>query len=372
MKSSFLGTVKDKLSRKSSNASQRSTTSQRSAGEERGRSLRDGSRSPLTNPSAPTRRPGTSASLARSSGGGESESEADRRAAAEAPPPSYAEATGPGGRGVPAPRDVSPAPSGASAISVASLTTPEDPYAFLSTFDTVFLIDDSGSMAGRSWREVKTVLANITPICTSHDADGVDVFFLNHKSGDAGDAAEGKAAGGYNVTTDEAVERLFDRVRPTAATPTGTRINAILKPYLRHYEDRVRATGDADGTGVKPVNMIVITDGVPTDDLEGVLLAIAKKLDKLEAPPFQVGIQFFQVGNELSAAEALRDLDDHLGRDVRDMVDTVSWNSRDGAQPALTADAILKTVLGAVVRRVDRRGVEEARAPDSRFLSARR
>lgn len=30
----------------------------------------------------------------------------------------------------------------------------EDPYTFLTSFDTVFLIDDSGSMAGRSWREL--------------------------------------------------------------------------------------------------------------------------------------------------------------------------------------------------------------------------
>ncbi|KAK3077221.1 hypothetical protein LTS18_010880, partial [Coniosporium uncinatum] len=47
----------------------------------------------------------------------------------------------------------------------------DDPYAFLSTFDTLFLIDDSGSMAGRSWRETAAALEAITPICTAHDAD---------------------------------------------------------------------------------------------------------------------------------------------------------------------------------------------------------
>jgi uncharacterized protein YegL len=290
---------------------------------------------------------------------------------AEEAPPSYTEAI----RAPTVPRDVSPSPSQAShasAISVASLTTPEDPYAFLSTFDTIFVIDDSGSMVGRSWREVKAVLANIAPICTAHDSDGIDVYFLNHKSGAAGIPEEGKAPGGYNITDEVAVERLFTSVRPTAATPTGTRLNAILKPYLRHYEARVKATGDPDGTGVKPINMIVITDGVPTDDLEGVLLAIAKKLDRLEAPPFQVGIQFFQVGDEPSAADALRELDDNLGDGVRDMIDTVSWNTRDGTRPALTADAILKTVLGAVVRRVDRKAVGAETSARNQFLSARR
>jgi len=250
--------------------------------------------------------------------------------------------------------DASPAHSQASRVSARSLSTPEDPYAFLSTFDTIFLIDDSGSMAGQSWREVKSVLANIAPICTAHDDDGVDVYFLNHRSIHLGDTDHGKAAGGYNVTDDAVVETLFTKVLPTAATPTGKRVSAILKPYLQHYEAKVRETGDPDNTGVKPVNMIVITDGVPTDNLESVLRSAAQTLDRLEAPPFQVGVQFFQVGKEPSAAEALRELDDNMGNDVRDMVDTVSWDTRDGSQPALTADAILKTVLGAVVRRVDR------------------
>ncbi len=37
------------------------------------------------------------------------------------------------------------------------------------------------------------------------------------------------------------------------------------------YKTKIKETGDLDGTGVKPVNMIVITGGVPTGTLEGVL-----------------------------------------------------------------------------------------------------
>jgi hypothetical protein len=42
-------------------------------------------------------------------------------------------------------------------------TTADSEYAFLTQFDTVFLIDDSSSMAGRSWRETKEALSTITP-----------------------------------------------------------------------------------------------------------------------------------------------------------------------------------------------------------------
>ena len=39
------------------------------------------------------------------------------------------------------------------------------------------------------------------------------------------------------------------------------------------------------------------------------ILDAAKRLDKLGVPAWQVGIQFFQVGKEPQAAQALRELD---------------------------------------------------------------
>jgi hypothetical protein len=62
----------------------------------------------------------------------------------------------------------------------------------------------------------------------------------------------------------------------------------ILKPYLVKLEKAI-----GEGKEFKPMNLIVLTDGVPSDDVESVLLSAAKKLDRLDAPPFQVGVQFF-------------------------------------------------------------------------------
>lgn len=109
---------------------------------------------------------------------------------------------------------------------------------------------------------------------------------------------------------------------------------------------------------VRPMNIIVITDGSPTDDPEGVLVQNARRLDSLNAPGFQVGVQFFQIGNDASAREALRELDDGLSQQgVRDMVDAVTWDNAASGQQGLelTSNGILKVVLGAVVRRLDRR-----------------
>lgn len=232
-------------------------------------------------------------------------------------------------------------PTPGASTSALNASTPDDPFAFLSSFDTVFLIDDSGSMAGRSWKETAAALKSITPICTAHDADGIDIYFLNEP-----DNPEYR-----NITQPADVDRVFNSVRPRGTTPTGTRLRAILKPYLADLERKCARKEEK-----KPLNIIVITDGVPSDDPESVIIAAAKQLDKLEVPAWQVGIQFFQVGEEMGAAEALKELDDGLvemGGGIRDMVDTVPWNGKSGS--GLNGMGIMKVVLGAVTRRLDRK-----------------
>ena len=139
-------------------------------------------------------------------------------------------------------------------------------------------------------------------------------------------------------------------MHPRGGTPTGTRLNAILKPYLARVE--------RDGDAVKPLNIIVITDGVPSDDVESVVIRAAKKLDAADVPAWQVGVQFFQVGEESGASEMLRSLDDditELSGGARDIVDTVPWNGVRGNGAGLDGEMVLKTVLGSVVRRLDRK-----------------
>jgi len=227
-------------------------------------------------------------------------------------------------------------------------TAADSPYAFLTQFDTIFLIDDSGSMAGRSWRETSAALRAITPICTAHDSDGIDIYFLNHRN-----PVAGSTCGAYTkITTASAVEEIFQSVRPLGGTPTATRLNHILKPYLTRFEESIVHDEDVP---VKPLNIIVITDGVPSDDVESVIVKAARKLDQYDAEPWQIGIQFFQVGREPEAAEDLRELDDALSGEhgIRDMVDTVPWCGEDGQ--TLTAEGILKCVLGATNKKLDRR-----------------
>ncbi|KAF2849100.1 hypothetical protein T440DRAFT_399857 [Plenodomus tracheiphilus IPT5] len=235
----------------------------------------------------------------------------------------------------PGPASQMDAPRSASVAT----STDSDPYAFLKSFDTVFLVDDSGSMAGRSWKETASALEMITPICTARDADGVDIYFLNHPDSSI-----------YcNITSPSTIVEIFQTVRPGGATPTGQRLNKILRPYLQRYE--------RDPESTKPINIIVITDGEPSDDVESPIIQAAKKLDKLDAPAWQVGIQFFQVGKEPGAREHLKQLDDGLKEisgddDLRDIVDTVPYAGEGDS--VLSAAGILKVVIGAIHRKHDR------------------
>jgi uncharacterized protein YegL len=334
-------------------------------------------RSPLLNPSPATRRPSRSPfSQGRSfSKFGETKltrSLQDRpgmnafTVPSNEPPPAYTPSptTASGPTLGPSPPYVAPeAPTASIRTPSPSPSTDsrqqEDPYTFLTTFDTILLIDDSGSMAGRSWRETAQALSQLLPIIVAHDADGIDIFFLNHVSSDPGSPKDGIPAGGYRNVKDVAeVQRIFRAVKPGGGTPMGIRCRTILKPYLTKLEAEAKK-GKMDD--VKPLNILAITDGVPSDDVESVLIAAAKKLDALEAAPHQTGIQFFQVGNEEGAAEALRDLDDGLSGmvegGVRDMVDTCTWMGGESADGTLklTAQGLLKVVLGSVVKRLDRR-----------------
>ena len=128
-------------------------------------------------------------------------------------------------------------------------------------------------------------LESMLPIVTKRDPDGIDVYFLNHKSSDLGDKGEGKAGSGYrNITSVKKVKQLFGQVRPSGVTPTGQRIRDILTPYVKHVAEQKKR-----GIAVKKLNILCITDGVATDNLEEDIVEFARKLDDMGAIARQVG-----------------------------------------------------------------------------------
>ncbi|CAE7090599.1 unnamed protein product [Rhizoctonia solani] len=218
----------------------------------------------------------------------------------------------------------------------------ENALELLKEYDTVFLIDDSGSMAGGLWAQAGRALAGVATVASQYDDDGIDIYFLNSK-----DFLQG-------VRSEAEVYQLFQRVQPRGSTPTGARLDMLLRAYLTGIERAQQEfdSHDAEITGIKPINYIVITDGAPSDDPESVIVAAAKRLDKGEFPLSQVGIQFVQIGSDPEATEALAELDDDLAGkySIRDIVDTTPYTTQ------LDGETLIKILLGGVNKRVDRRG----------------
>ncbi|KAG0126007.1 hypothetical protein HOY82DRAFT_672726 [Tuber indicum] len=236
----------------------------------------------------------------------------------------------------------------------------ENQYDFLKTFDTVFVVDDSASMAGERWDQLGQALETIATIATKYDSDGIDIHFLNSPQYDH-----------EHVTSPASVRDLFVSVQPAGITPTGACLDRILREYLDKYADAKAAYTPSTSPGPhptmyaslpKPLNILVLTDGEPTDDPESVIVAAARNLDRLNAPLHQVGIQFIQIGDEEGAREALEELDDALEEiyGIRDMVDFTPFVEASGAGRGerVSGEMILKALLGAVNRKYDRWGNE--------------
>ncbi|KAG8785395.1 hypothetical protein FRC12_017655 [Ceratobasidium sp. 428] len=249
-----------------------------------------------------------------------------------------------------------------SATSSKALAGMENALELLKEYDTVFLIDDSGSMAGSLWREAGEALEGVARVAAQYDDDGIDIHFLNSRESLIG------AQVGQTITygcidsshltlnkNETQIRELFARIHPRGQTPTGARLDSLLRSYVASIERAYKATSSTDSsiTGIKPVNFIVITDGAPTDEPEDVIVAVARRLDRGDFPLSQLGVQFVQIGNDPEAKAALEELDDDLSEKygIRDIVDTTPY-----PEGGLNGETLIKILLGGINRRVDKRG----------------
>lgn len=181
----------------------------------------------------------------------------------------------------------------------------EPVLAHLTRFDTIFLVDDSGSMFGPRWAEARAALAAVVDLAVKYDRDGVDIRFFNDEENQ-----------GDHLTSSADVMNLFDKVVPSGITPTEDVIEQELGDYMVKWKDAKRKT--------KKLNLIVLTDGEPDDDndVERMIVKYAQELDREGAREHQVGIQFVQIGDDAKATAFLKMLDNDLkrrhgiGRDV--------------------------------------------------------
>lgn len=203
----------------------------------------------------------------------------------------------------------------------------EDKFSILDSYDTVFLVDDSPSMAGERWDLVRKILDYSTSVATSYDPDGIDVHFLNNKT-----------ANQDNVKDQAVAVDIHQRIVLRGNTPLYDQLSRHLTGYLKKFKGR------GDDFNFKGYNLIVLTEGEPNELWEDAdeisdpedakvtsaafrlirkkIVNVARTLDEAEAERGQVGIQFCQIGNDVGARKFFDYLDNrlrgkwNLGRDV--------------------------------------------------------
>jgi len=215
--------------------------------------------------------------------------------------------------------------------------TPETKAAFLKKYDFFVLIDRSGSMNDpveegvdeSRWEIVKEHLKVIVATAAEYDPDGVEVCFFDTNVV----WIKGK------VECASQVDDIFNKKAPRRGV--ANLADALQETFTRHFERKsIRRKA---GENQKSI-VIVITDGIPnngrskTQGKADVNKAIVDATDRLSKRHMfrykdpdtkkwvktttELGIRFFQVGDDKEATRYLKNLDDNLRAAKADIVDT--------------------------------------------------
>ena len=211
----------------------------------------------------------------------------------------------------------------------------------LALYDIIFYCDDSGSMAfeegGDRIDDLKMILARVSEIVTMFDSDGILVRFMNSQI--KGDGVKNAAE----------VEQLFRNINFNGGTPLGSQLDAkIIQPFILSQAAR--------GSMEKPVLVVAITDGEPTEQPKDTIITVIRRtMDMLSRTKYGTGafaLQIAQVGKDSRAQAFLEKLDNdpHIGG----MVDCTSYYELEAEELArkgvtLTPELwMLKMCVGAI------------------------
>ncbi|KAI4223535.1 MAG: hypothetical protein L6R36_005355 [Xanthoria steineri] len=180
----------------------------------------------------------------------------------------------------------------------------------LALYDIILYIgsDNSGSMTyehGKRIDDLRKIMKMVVNISMLFDEDGISIRFMNGwSSNPAMDGVDMRRLD--NIKDEQMIQHIVDRIQYTGLTPLGTELrNKVIDPMV---------LGPArSGQLKKPVLVITITDGSPTDG-EGVVQSViqyaSNELSRMpHCGPGAVAFQFAQVGNDQAARAWLAELD---------------------------------------------------------------
>ncbi|KAF8997006.1 hypothetical protein BDQ17DRAFT_1363795 [Cyathus striatus] len=229
---------------------------------------------------------------------------------------------------------------------VLGLPRPAKIEKILQVYDFIFLIDNSGSMYyGSSWSEARESVNELANwiLDNGWDRDGITLRFLNSDYLFKFQDLNG-------ISDKNKIRQLINMVHLESGTPTGQRCYEILNAHIDKLE---KAKNTQQYAKIKPLILVVITDGAPTDgyeyELSRVLMSISTRLVTCCHHPNSMAIQFVQVGGDPTAAQALKVL---TQLNTNGMVDAISSADLGSLSP----DKLGQLMLGGVHPNVRAKG----------------
>lgn len=179
----------------------------------------------------------------------------------------------------------------------------EPVYFQLTRYVTVFLVDDSTSMEDipefgiSSWSDTIYALTECAKLILGARGKLKVHFFNSPKSKE-------------NISGVTELQDLC-RFRPRGDTPTYQRLKRHLDEFMEAFEPLNASQREA----YPGLNLVIFTDGAPEgpfEDIEEVIVDMAKDLDSLRADKYKVGIQFVQIGNDESVTNFFERVDNEI------------------------------------------------------------
>ncbi len=221
--------------------------------------------------------------------------------------------------------------------------------AVMGLYDIVLFIDDSGSMAAvdagqehdgmTRFQVLRELTKTISFWATLMDPDGIVLRFFNHPLEQEGNG----------LSSQRAVDRLFEIVTPSGSTPLGEELNnkifrKIVEPFLAPSSTERLA---------RPVLIITITDGQPNNGVTVVetISRMRRACSASRYGRFAMAYSFAQIGTDAGATAFLKALDIHP--EIGDTIDctseySIEW-AETGNHPGFTPSAwLVKLLIGPI------------------------
>ncbi|KAG8800295.1 hypothetical protein FRB91_005981 [Serendipita sp. 411] len=204
------------------------------------------------------------------------------------------------------------------AISANPLIQDEDPSMDEGphqSYDTVVLIDDSSPVAPTVWRDTINLTERLMSDLDVRGGGNVQLHFINDSRSRV-------------IRTVSKENRLFDELSKKGQMSITEKLDELMGEYFMSLRDSqsVHQSENCKENLPRRAEYILLLHNPPIDDIEPILIFVAKNLDAGRFPLNQLQLRFIQIGTDPTVTETMQRVTSIAERhNVRQIVQTYNY-----------------------------------------------